>query len=331
VFRPNLAASDQFGTMRVTIVGAGPKYNAEEYYGRAFASLGHAVSYIDQYAGVENPTFTRWVSTRLGPGFRLLESLPVNTNPVARVSATRPDIVMVFKGEMLTTPTIRKLCNEFACLFFYPDNHRFPLILENRLRDYVTVFVGAHRLGFFERFRPRRLVPLQWACDPIIHKPNQLGTPPVYDVSFIGTPYPNRFRVLASIRTAEVFGPYWGPLCPGRSHGPVYGPQYVEAIAKSRINLEIHHRININADDSGMRSFEVCGSGGFVLSDYVPSLKASLPGIVTYRSIADLGEQIKHYLNNPKERAEIADELRDLCVTHHTYKNRCEEILELVH
>lgn len=309
--------------MRILIIGATPNYNAEHYFGRAFSSLGHGVSYLDQYEGVRRRTLLRLLTTRSRALRFVLGRLRVN-----RIrDFGSPDLVLVFKGEMLTEETLRRL-SELNAYLFYTDAYKFPVLLRGRLHYFSGVIVPTERMDFFYRLGARRVLASHWACDPMIHRP--LGIPKRYDVSFVGTFYPNRWRTLRVLRVKpHIFGSMWA-LRAGIHHPPAYGEEYVGIINETRVNLNVHHPKDLEADAPNTRTFEVAGSGGFLLTEDMPSIRFLLPSAETYSSVEELNEKVEYYLRDERAREERAEALVEECREGHTYSRRAEEILRSV-
>lgn len=99
----------------------------------------------------------------------------------------------------------------------------------------------------------------------------------------------------------------------------------------SKINLNM----TLKAIRSGMplRIFDIMGSGGFLLTNYQTDfLDYFIPDedFVYYDSYEDLMTKVEYYLSHEKERMEIAKNGYEKIKKYHTYKNRLDEILEVI-
>jgi spore maturation protein CgeB len=77
------------------------------------------------------------------------------------------------------------------------------------------------------------------------------------------------------------------------------------------------------------RTFEVTGSGGFLLTEDVPHLEEyfEIPReIATFDTVGDLVQQIRHWLDHPDERAAVADAGYRRVRAEHTYDHRFDAI-----
>ncbi|WP_016730039.1 CgeB family protein [Saccharolobus islandicus] len=307
--------------MKITIIGAKGNYNAEYFFIKAFKELGHEVNFIDQYTGVRRKTLIRLLTTRLSLFRKILNNIPIN-----RITDFgNSDIILIFKGELLTENTLKILSN-YNTYLFYPDTFRFKLILKKRLQYFDGVIVTTPHKTFYERLGAKRVISTWWACDPEIHRP--LKENKIYDVSFIGTFYPNRWLTLRKVKKKpHIFGNFWY-LKAGFHHPPVYGEEYIKTINQTKVNLNIHHPTDLRAEAPNMRVFEIAGCSGFILTERISTLESIFKNIEMYSNLDELNEKIEYYVEDDKVREEIGYNLRQQCVSRHTYIHRVEKILK---
>ncbi len=99
----------------------------------------------------------------------------------------------------------------------------------------------------------------------------------------------------------------------------------------SKINLNISLRSIITGIP--LRAFEIMGSGGFLLSNYQADFwDCFTPGedLVLFENNEDLMEKVDYYLRHENERKEIARNGYEKVKAYHTYKNRVEEMMEII-
>jgi spore maturation protein CgeB len=174
----------------------------------------------------------------------------------------------------------------------------------------------------------RRVVTLRWACDPDFHRP--IRSAKAYDVSFVGTFYWNRWRLLRKLKVKpHVFGSMWY-LKAGYHHPSVQGEDYIRVINRTKVNINIHHPVDLAADAPNMRTFELAGSAAFFLTEKMDCLGKLFRRVETYTGEEELNEKIEYYLENDREREEIAAALREDCLEKHTYLYRAQELMKLV-
>jgi spore maturation protein CgeB len=97
-------------------------------------------------------------------------------------------------------------------------------------------------------------------------------------------------------------------------------------------SYKIHLNCNI-ADDINYRTFETTGCGTFLLTNYTPGLERLFDigkEIVIYDSIEDLDSKVKYYLENDKEREEIALAGYNRSRREHTYLERSKKLIEII-
>lgn len=97
---------------------------------------------------------------------------------------------------------------------------------------------------------------------------------------------------------------------------------------KSKICLNIAMKEDLN-----MRCFEVMGSGGFLLTDYVPYIEELFEDgkhLVLYKSFDEAVDKIKYYLAHDDQREKIAQAGFEEVMKKHTIDHRVKRILEVI-
>jgi len=321
---------------KLLLIGAKKNYNAEYFYSRAFASLGYDVLHVNSYEGVAHPLLSRLAHTRVSffnANFYLNRRFQVNKTVLELARNFDPDFIMVFKGEFISNTTLEGLSRTYNTYLFYPDMYKFKPLLKNRLRLFKAVFTAANRKEFYYKLGARRVVTVPWACDPELHR--KIETRKIYDVSFVGTAYRERKKMIDNINGVSVFGDFWdrklyffkGHDAKKKVFPPVFGEDYIRVINQSKISLNLQAKANIVADAPTMRTFEVAGCGGFQLSDYLPSLAEYFPFVPTYKTVGELKEFINYYLTNDAEREEIAIKSQEKCYKFYKYTDAAAKIV----
>ncbi len=310
--------------MKILIVGRKKEYNAEYFYEKAIRSLGHDVEIVDSYTGVSHELFRRIMHTRTNIFDSSLDRYWINMHIVSITESYDPDVIIFFKGEFVSSGTLEKLSDSRKIYLFYPDTYKFKPLLQNRLGYFNAVFTASNNKDFYNKMGAKNVVTVPWACDPDFHRKLDIGKK--YRISFIGTAYPERRRVIRRLEAMDVFGDYWHGFGK-RRHSSVYGEGYVRTINESTINLNLQAKISVNADAPTMRTFEIAGCGGFQISDYMPSLKRYFPMMPTFTDVNELKELLKYYLNNGVERDEIALKCMKICRDYFKYTDSAKIIL----
>jgi spore maturation protein CgeB len=185
----------------------------------------------------------------------------------------------------------------------------------------------------------------QWACNRYAY--DRVATTLEYDVTFVGQPHGDRREVTASIRDAGFDLRCWGA---GWDAGRLAHDDMVRVFGASRINLNLANsstlrptlRMRLGALARARRidtrprppqikgrTFEVTGSGGFLLSERAPHLERYFDvgrEIAVYSSRRELIDQIGRWLRDPDGRAEVAEAGYRRVRAEHTYDRRFEDI-----
>ncbi|MGA8849118.1 MAG: glycosyltransferase [Dehalococcoidia bacterium] len=136
---------------------------------------------------------------------------------------------------------------------------------------------------------------------PLPHIPKR------FDVSFVGTIYPERHNLLSELRelgvSVQVFDNDWG-------RNMLTLNDLVRVTNESKINLNL----TAAAQSLGMRQmkgrmFEVTQCGGFLLTEYAPDLERYFEvglEVISFDTAAEAAKKIRYYLEHPDEREAIA-------------------------
>ena len=124
-----------------------------------------------------------------------------------------------------------------------------------------------------------------------------------YDVSFVGSGYGPRKKMVQELSQLGIKVTTFGKGWPGQ--GYVRIQEMVAVFNQSRINL------NFTNDSQQLRArmFEVCMSGGFLLTQYAQGLEKLFKlgrEIECFRSIPEAAKKIHYYLIHDQERQAIA-------------------------
>jgi spore maturation protein CgeB len=309
------------------IVGRVKPYNAEYFYAKAFTTLGQDVKLVDSYTGVNHELFRRILHTRTSIFNSFLKKYWINTHLTTITESYDPDAIIFFKGEFISSKTLETLAESRKIYLFYPDTYKFKSLLRNRLSYFNALFTASNNKNFYIEMGARNVVTVPWACDPDFHRKLDIGKK--YHVTFIGTAYPERRKIIRKLKQVDLFGDYWYGFGK-RRHNPVYGEDYVKVINQSMINLNLQAEISVIADAPTMRTFEIAGCGGFQLSDYMPSIKKYFPVMPTFTGVDDLRDQIEYYLDSEKDRDEIALKCMEICRQSFKYTDSAKIILSQI-
>ena len=312
--------------MKILIIGVEKEYNAEFFYKKAFSQLGHEVGSINEYEGIKRPLKTRILHTRTSVFSFDLYRLQINKNIEKFVKEFEPDIIIVFKGELLSKKSLEFLSQNYKIYLFYPDVYKFKPVLRERLHYFNAVFTAANKVAPYLDLGAKRVITIPWACDPEIHR--DLSLQKIFPISFIGTAYWERRKIIKQIKfEVATFGDFWGKW-KNWSYPAVYGDNYIKTINQTLINLNLQATPSILGDAPTMRTFELAGSGGFQISDYMPTLKEYFPKLVTFQSIDEMNELIAYYIDDVEQAEHIANSCQSICYKRFKYTDSSKQILE---
>lgn len=238
---------------------------------------------------------------------------------VSQLPGMKPDLLLFVDSPPFFPRNIEKIDCPTACYLI--DTH---VNLDLRLSyapffDYVFIAQKKH----LEDFKHRANSNTSWlplACDPEIHR-GQVREK-LYDIGFVGNVRKGtrREKFLAEISKRFSVNDYTRQYTK---------EQIGEIYSQSRIVFNI-----TCSDDLNMRVFEGLSSGSMLLTERISEGQSDIfcdrHDLVEY---ADLGEAIaltNYYLAHQEEREEIAANGLRLVLGGHTYRDRCQVILNAV-
>ncbi len=154
-----------------------------------------------------------------------------------------------------------------------------------------------------------------------------------FDVCFIGhvqdtVNYNGFTRTEALDRLfKEIPNFYYGSRHPAFPHKNLF-----EDAARKFSQSKIVFNISIK-DDVNMRTMETLSTGSFLLTNWIPTLGDLFEDgkhLVTYKTLDEMVEKAKYYLEHDEEREKIAKAGHEEFMSKHTYKHRVEKIFEIV-
>jgi spore maturation protein CgeB len=272
----------------------------------------------------------------------------LNRELVETASEARPDVSFfcLFTDE-ISPDTIEQVANMTGAptINWFTDDHwRF----EDFTRHYAPAFTWSvttdhesipkyHAIGY------RNVIPSQWACNRYAY--SKVTDELEHDVTFVGQPHGGRRKVIARLERAGHRVTCWGY---GWSAGRLTHDEMVRVFSSSRINLNLANsspadrRIRARVrrvikreqavprrSQIKGRTFEVPGSGGFLLTDHAPHLERYLEPdreVGVFESPDDLVERVGWWLEHPAERAAVAEAGYQRVISEHTYDHRFAEI-----
>ncbi len=269
---------------------------------------------------------------------------------LGKVKQLRPDLIMVMNGKTVRPCLLREIRREnprFIIINVFWDNPFFYDIAFSSIPEYDVFFVkDAYVLGEMKKLGATNVKYLHHACYPGNHRSLTDITPEERakygsDLSFVGSMYPYRARVLDVFKDMDLKiwgGGFWGRIPEDsvaytKHEGErVWGRQKMVVFNVSNINLNTQNFQN-DIFSVSSKVHQVAASGGFQLVDYKPDLEHLYEvgrEVITFRSRDELRELAEYYLEHSTERAMIAERAQQRALKEHTFDHRLNEILTSV-
>ncbi|MBL0173773.1 MAG: glycosyltransferase [Ignavibacteria bacterium] len=263
----------------------------------------------------------------------------------------RPDLVLFLKGETITASAIREVkaaCNPVLAQW-YPDGP-FNVEVKNATRESIASIPLFDLYYIYARslMQPlrdagaRRVEYLPFCYDPdMLRPPEHVSDDDIRkyatDVVFAGTWEPMRQWWLEEIPgfNLSIWGNMWDRVPPGApirakwKGSAVYGEEISKLFAVSKIHLNFLRAQN--SDSNNVRSFEIPGFGGFLLTqrsrEQAEELFVEGAEIACFSTGEELREKIRWYLDHDDERLAIAQRGHERAVREHQAIHRLERIV----
>lgn len=308
----------------------------------AFKRAGSEVKFLG-YADLLNNSYHEsirmlWSRSKLAREF----STPIWLKKVNEVylstsSSYNPDVILSVKGETLLPKYIDKIkknVNSNIALWFPDDPRFFNSVVKDIAPHYDTIFTySKNAINLYRSILVDNVYRLPFGCDPYIHK----GTLNIQSMKkkralFIGTFSPKRYRFLKSLIKfgvpLDIIGSKWGSFLSGHVvRDAVTGFEYTKTIQSYPVVINLHQDINYGPN---MRTFEVTGSGGVLLSDRAEDITDFFRDneeIMIYDSIREAAEKIKLMLNDTELLLNFSKLSQERCYKFYTYDQRVKELL----
>jgi len=196
--------------------------------------------------------------------------------------------------------------------------------------DYVF-FNQKDAVEEYNKTHDNKAIWLPHAAEPLAY-PN-ISIIKKYDVGFVGhvqeTPnYNGITRLDALDRLFKEFPNFYH----GSRHPGFPDKNLFEDAAKKFSMSKIVFNISIK-DDINMRCFETMSTGSFLLTNWIPTLGELFEDgkhLVTYKTLDEMVEKAKYYLEHDEEREKIAKAGYDEFISKHTYKHRVEKVHDMI-
>jgi spore maturation protein CgeB len=234
-----------------------------------------------------------------------------------------------------------------AVNWFADDHWRFDRFTRHFAPAFDwSITTDRDSLPKYEAIGYERAILSQWACNRYAY--DRTADELTYEVTFIGQSYGDRPATVERLRAEGLDVRCWGF---GWPEGRIEHDEMVRVFGASRINLNLSSAFSprerlpmrlvrrfmgterVRQSQIKGRTFEVPGSGGFLLTDHVAYLEDYLtPGkeIGVFESPEDLVTQVRWWLEHEDGRSEAAEAGYRRVRAEHTYDDRFAEIFERI-
>ncbi len=306
--------------MKISVIGNRRHYNLEDYAVRALENLGHEVQFLgyNEINGRRYSELLRMVTTRSAVIRRFSEPYwldAINEKYMLSLTKFQPEIVLSIKGESVLPRTLTYLSRELGTrsALWSPDDPRFFRSLFRYIAphyDYVFSY-SSHGTELYKDLGIEGVHRMTFGCDSNLHRRENWDNSQKNRALFVGTFTPNRFRIIKSlIRNGikvDIAGRHWKQFLPANviSEG-IYGRRLSKAFHNYKISINMH---NDERYGPNMRTFEVTGSGGTLMTDMAEDMdKFFREGkeVFIYQDVGELMKLIKDRISDDEHITEVA-------------------------
>lgn len=344
----------KMGNRKVLVIGTTDEGSLPESYARAFERIGMEVVRYDFLRALLQAN--RFSGNRiLRRAFRSAAWDAVNREVAEIAQRVHPELIFGVKCSFLHAETIQQIRKSTGVPFVnhYPDHPYIGIRWDPReasalRRDLIEVLRQYSSVFMWERSLVERLQRdgveakyLPFAVDPELCKPQvadrglRCDTCNVtHDVAFVATYSRFRCAEVAAVRqhTVAIWGRNWPrkwQTLSGqhRVHAPVWGRAVGEIYARATLSLNVLNAENLGGPN--MRTFEIAGSGGVMLSHYSDAQNEFFPeneAAVYYRTPEEMDDKIERLLRDRDLRLRIRANAARLAAAQ-TYDVRAAQVL----
>jgi spore maturation protein CgeB len=327
--------------MNVVIVGSRLTDSLEQHLCDSFQVLGHNASLLDVADGLPVSSKINYWMARFVDAY----DQAISRTIADKIIKLRPDLVVIVYRHLhpVLVERLKKQLSGVLVVQMNPDpisNFEKQQIIAadfdyyfskepyiaNTLRQKAGL--NAHYLpeGFNQRIHqkpPVEKAVAEWLTD--------------IDVLVFGNLYAYRTRMIEQLMRAGIRVTVYGT--PGAYLRPrinsvfqgynVAGPEKNRLLYGAKIVFNNFHYAEVSSVNQ--KYFEINGIGAFQLCDYKPTIEdhTGVPAeLVTYRTIDDAIDKIRHYLARPTKRHELAAKQYTHFQQHHTFDQRVTQLLQ---
>lgn len=333
--------------MKILYTGAFRVGSMTEARRQALHAMEHEVVEVDRAPYLDRGSYLQRKAAMhllIGPGIAAY-----NLDLMQRARDSRPEMIYVDGATYLRPGAVAALrstgervvhyTSEYLGFRTYLYRHFFKVV---PLFD-VHVITNPLIKPILKEKGAKKVLLSEFGYDPILHRPLHL-TPEDQrryqaEAIFVGHREPATERMIVALRGAgipvKVWGPGWwkGQTLQDRYEiQPIYGEEYVKALAGAKIGLCFLSKWNHN--QSASRTFEIPAIGSFLMAertaDHLSYFEEGKEAEF-FSSPEELVDKARYYLAHEDEREAIARAGHERCITSgYTQQDRMREILEAI-
>ncbi len=285
----------------------------------ALKALGHEIMHFETWDSFRYPTYAA-----------------MNRALLETATAWRPNLIFTVQRDYeIWLETLQYLSRELditLATWITDDSFKF----KHYSRFIAPYYHGVgttydYRILDYQRAGIRSAFYTQWAANEQWLQAPKPACECAYQVSFIGTKYGDREKLIQRLHSAGLevtcFGFGW-------PNGPVATEQIPQIMLNSVISLNFSTGFRsdgVHDRQLKARTFEVPGAGGFLLSEYAPSIEQFYrigSEIDVFDSPDELEQKIRFYLQSPALRDSMANTAHKRTRAEHLYPCRLRELLD---
>jgi spore maturation protein CgeB len=286
------------------------------------------------------------------------------------VDEYNPDLCfLVLFTDEIKIETLLKIKSLNTCIvmnWFCDDHWRFGSFSKYYAPAlHWIVTTDRNAVGKYETIGCRNIILSQWGYNHHLYLP-QPGDH-TYEVTFVGKAHSSRKKIIKKLTETGMSVKCWGQ---GWEHGRVSFDEMIRIYSNSAINLNFTessmrwglvpiakvfltrraddtYRVNRYREFKGNlsvllnsktnqikgRNFEIPGTGGFLLTEYVDNIEEYFvpdKQITVFKSPDELTDKVRYYLEHDSEREAIRRAGYDRALRDHTFERRFSDIFRKI-
>ncbi|OGD86271.1 hypothetical protein A2164_03805 [Candidatus Curtissbacteria bacterium RBG_13_35_7] len=296
---------------------------------KAFKTLGVKTTYFDNRKTTLFEKLFFSLSLIYPPIYRFATGL-INNRLVKKVEKTKPDLILVSKGENISAGTVKKISQKTTIVNWYTDYFYNSKRITKMISAYDAFFTQDTADVKSYRIKGCKNVYCLPYAGPLL---NLSPFNKKYDVVFLGTFSKKREQLFEKLNRFNF--KIWGDKRWQKSklNNNYMGKwlnfdEMIHTLKKSKIVVNNHQNRVLN-----LRVYETTAAGALLITDFSPDLPFMYKigkEVIVYRNKNDLFQKVRYYLKNDLQREKIANAGYKRQKNDHTYTKRLKEMFNII-